>query len=565
MTIKILAESVKDRGRLFNQVVRRLLDELGYDDFRSRISPVGTDIEIKAKHRATQAPILCRARAVPREVGPDELKKFMTAYLAGKKKDRRLVGLFLAFSGLSRQAREWYAGLEEKGKGEFHVFAPEKLLALLRRARFIGPPDIVEPAIKSRIRTDAGPRFLAYHEGEMHWVQMTMTGRKPSGFAVLGSHGELVSRVQAKELKRLDPALDGKRLVDIYLRDKIFLALLDMIPRTLEALTKEVREPAADVREALQDLIRENMILVESGGQPRWKTDHFSLRCDLALFLALARQYLDGPNKFRFLSSQFAAALLAGEVPAYLEARWRLRGSDREKSMLYRFLSISPAALQLALFTPTDRYLVQEAEPRMGFADRERVRSVHMPRLTGDLLVRLATDMDHPQFQDLLAARGIKAHLFRTSAKAATTQEAAFSLQADGLLALGRSGSASRGSARSESEHAVEMGTALLHMEEYEQAVAHFDRGIRDIRDPSRLLIAWNHRGMCLMHLKKFTDATTCFNEALRYNGNSKLAWYYKALCLRELGDLTGAQRCCKRALEIDPNYTEAKDLSQIL
>ena len=260
MTIKVLAESGKDKGRLLNQIVKRLLDELGYDDFRVRISGAGTDLEVKAKHRATQATILCKARALPREVGPDELKRFLAAYTQGKKKDRRLVGLFLAFSGLSRPAREWYAGMEEKGKGEFHVFPPEKLLALLRRARLIGPPEVVEPAIKSRIRTEAGPRFLAYHEGQVYWVQMTMTGRKVTGYAVLGSHGELVSRVVAREIKRLDPTLDGKRLVDIYLRDKIFLAMLDMIPRNLEALTKEVREPLGDVREVIQDLIRENLV-----------------------------------------------------------------------------------------------------------------------------------------------------------------------------------------------------------------------------------------------------------------------------------------------------------------
>ena len=185
MTIKVLAESAKDKGRLLNQIVKRLLDELGYDDFRVRIAAAGTDLEVKAKHRATQAAILCKARVLPREVGPDELKRFLAAYSQGKRKDRRLVGLFLAFSGLSKPAREWYAAMEEKGKGEFHVFAPEKLLALLRRARLIGPPEVVEPAIKSRIRTDAGPRFLAYYEGQFYWLQMTLTGRKPSGFAVL--------------------------------------------------------------------------------------------------------------------------------------------------------------------------------------------------------------------------------------------------------------------------------------------------------------------------------------------------------------------------------------------
>ena len=567
MTIKVLAESAKDKGRLLNQIVRRLLDELGYDDFRVRISSAGTDLEIKAKHRATQAAILCKARALPREVGPDELKRFLAAYTQGKKKDRRLVGLFLALSGLSRPAREWYAAMEEKGKGEFHVFAPEKLLALLRRARLIGPPEVVEPAIKSRIRTDAGPRFLAYHEGQMHWVQMTMTGRKPTGFAVLASHGELVSRVVAREIKRLDPALEGKRLVDTHLRDKLFLTMLDMIPRNLEALTKEVREPLADVREVIQDLLRENVVVAEAGGQPRWKNDRYSLRADLALFLSLARQCLEGPNKFRFLSSQFAAAHLASDVPGYLEARWRFRTTDRERAGLYRFLSVSPSALNHALFTPTDRYLSSEGESRTGYPERERTRVLQMNRLMGDLLVRIAGDMDHPQFQELLVLKGIKGHLFRACAKAATTQELAFALQADFLLAQGKVPGSGRGAptGRSDSEHAIDLGAALMHMEEYDQAVAHFDRGIKEIRDPSRLLTAWNNRGICLLHLKKLTEATTSFNEALRYNGNSKIAWYYKALCLKELGDLSGAQRCCRRALDIDSNYAEARDLSQIL
>jgi tetratricopeptide (TPR) repeat protein len=118
---------------------------------------------------------------------------------------------------------------------------------------------------------------------------------------------------------------------------------------------------------------------------------------------------------------------------------------------------------------------------------------------------------------------------------------------------------------RSDFEHAIELGTALMHMEEFEQAVAQFDRGIKEIRDPSRLLSAWNNRGICLLRLKRLTEATTSFNEALRYNANSKVAWYHKALCLKELGDLNGAQRCCRRALEIDPNYAEARELSQIL
>ncbi len=567
MTIKVLAASSKEKGRLLAELVKRLLDELGYDDFRARVTGAGTDLEVKARHRASQAPISCRARALPREIGPDELKRFLASYTRDKKRDRRLVGLFLALSGLSRPAREWYARMEEKGKGEFHVFPPEKILALLRRARLIGPPEVVEPAVKSRIRTDVGPRFLAYHDGHMYWIQMTMTGRKPTGYSVLASHGDLVSRVLARELKRLDPALQGKRLLDLYLRDKVFLTMLDLVPRNLEALAKEVREPLGDIRQVMLDLVRESVVVVEPGGQPRWKMDRYRLRGDLGLFLSLARQYLEGPSKFRFLGSAFAARLLATDVPGHLEARWKFRGPEQERAGLYRFLGITPSGLNHALFTPPDRYTVPDGEVRPSFAERERSRAPQMSRLLTDLLIRMANDMEHPQFQELLATKGIKAHLFRASAKGATIQELAFNLQADSLLALGRPSATARlgQPVRGDPEHCVELGAALLFMEEHEQAVAQFDRGIKDLRDPSRLLTAWNHRGICLLHLKRFADATMCFNEALRYNGNSKVAWYHKAICLKELGDLNGAQRCCKRALEIDPNCTEARELLQVL
>ena len=567
MIIKVLAATAKDKGHLVDQLVRRLLDELGYDDFRVRISGAGTDVEVKARHRATQFPILCRVRTLPREVGPDELKRFLASYTRDKKKDRRLVGLFLAFSGLSNPARELYARMEEKGKGEFHVFPPEKILALLRRARLIGPPEVIEPAIKSRIRTDVGPRFLTYYEGHMYWVQMTMTGRKPSGYAILASHGDLVSRVVARELKRLDPTLQGKRLVDVYLRDKVFLTLLDLVPRNIEAIAKEVREPLTDVREVMQGLVRENVVTVEPGGQPRWKMDRYTLRGDLGLFLSLARQYLEGANKFRFLNSAYTTRLMATDVPGYLEARWKFRGPEQEQAALYRFLALTPSGLNYALFTPTDRYASTDGDVRPSFAERERGRGPQMSRLLADLMVRMASDMDHPQFQELLAAKGIKAHLFRTTAKAATIQDLAFSLQADSQIALCRPTAAARSGqpARTEPEHHIDLGAALLHMEEHEQAVSQFDRGIKDLRDPSRLLTAWNQRGICLLELRKFNEATICFNEALRYNGNSKVAWYYKALCLKELGDLNGAQRCCKRAMEIDPNYPEARELIQVL
>lgn len=566
MTIKVLAATPKERGKLLARLVEELLDELGYDDFRSRIGASGLDLEVKAKNRATLAPIFCKAKALPRETGPDELKKFVAAYQREKKRDKRVVGLFLALSGLSSQAREWTAKHGERGKGDCHIFGIEKVHALLRRARLISPPDVADSAIRSRLYVDLGPRFNAYLNGRFYWVQLVLSGRKPVAYGVLDAHGEPAPKTIGREVKRLDSTLGGKRLLDLQLRERIILALLDMVPRNLEAIAKEVRDATPDLREVLQDLVRENILVATTVAQPRWKHDRYSLRLDPALFLALARLFLEGPHRFRFLGSAFAVRLLHSEVPAHLEGRLKVRGVDVQRTGLWRMLTTSPAALAHALFAPTDRYFETDGKAAHG----ERAKAPNLARLYLDLFLRLAGDMEAPAFAELLGGKGVKAYMLRGAAKAAGVQEPFFAIEAESYSPLGRGAALIAGrtphvGSAADAEQLVEYGTALMHMGEYAAAVVQFERGIKDLKDPSRLATAWNHRGFCMLELRKWNDAITCFNEALRFTPNSKQAWFHKAVCLKEVGDLSGAARCCRRALEIDPAYAEAKDLMQRL
>jgi tetratricopeptide (TPR) repeat protein len=101
---------------------------------------------------------------------------------------------------------------------------------------------------------------------------------------------------------------------------------------------------------------------------------------------------------------------------------------------------------------------------------------------------------------------------------------------------------------------------ALMHIQEFDYAIELFDRAIKDLKDPSKLLEAWHSKGTCLSGQKRYSAAITCLNEALRYDSNYKEAWLHKATCLRGLGDSSGAAHCARRALEIDPAYEEARD-----
>ena len=566
MTIKILAESKKDKAHGLLQVTKRLLDELGYGDFRPYGPALATELTLKARHRGTHDPLLCKVKAIPREVGPDQLRSYVQFHAREKRKDKRLLGLFLCFSDLSASAQEW-AQKNGEARRHVHLFGADKVTALLKRAKLIASVESLGQTVRARTRDEAGPAAVTFFEGRPYWVQTVLAGKRPVGFVALEADGEPASKWIAQEIKRLDPALEGKRFIDLHLRERVLLALLDLQKRNGEELAKETRDTAAGVRPVVQDLVREQVLLAEHVANPRWKFDRYSIRPDLETFLALARQFLEGEHRVKFLASPYVSRALAGEVLKHLERRLRLSPAEMGRLGIAGLIGVSPAAFHHALFAPADRYYAPsaEADPRAGApGDRDRARQVVLGRLQSDLIFHLLGDTQNPHFFDLIGSRGIKAHLFRATAKAATLGGTAYHLHTEALTPLGKPGPPGR-TGSGEANHFVDYGQALMHMEEYEPAVAQFDRGLRDLKDPFRLTAAWTNRGICLLHLRKHSEAINGFNEALRHTANYKEAWFHKAVCLKELGDTTGAMRCCKRAIELDPAYTEAREYLQTL
>lgn len=566
MTIRILAETPRAKARALLQVTKRLLDELGYSDFRLHGPATPTEMTLKARHRGTNDPLLCQVKAASREVGPEPLRGFVQLHAREKRKDKRLLGLLLCFSGVSAVAQEW-AQKNGEARRHVHLFDGEKVMGLLKRARLIAGGDALAQTVRARLRGETGPPALAVYEGRFYWVQAVLAGKRPVAFVALEGDGEPAPRWIAQEIKRLDPALAGKRFYDLHLRERVLLALLDLQKRNAEELAKEARDSAADVRSVVQDLVREQVLSAEPVAHPRWKFDRYSLRPDLEIFLTLARQFLEGPHRFKFLASPYVSRALSGDLPKHVERRLRLSPNEMGRLGIMGLAGVSPAAFHHALFAPADRYSAPAAEPDPqagGPPDRERARQAALGRLQADLVFHLLQDMQNPHFLDLMGSRGVKASLVRAMAKAATLSGPAYRLEVEAVTPLGKPGPPGR-AVGGEANHFVDYGQALMHMEEYEAAVAQFDRGLRDLRDPLRLTATWTHRGLCLLRLRKPSDAVNSFNEALRHNASYKEAWFHKAICLKELGDASGAMRCCKRAIELDPAYAEAREYLQTL
>ncbi len=569
MGMKILAGSNKEKALALQQLTEDLLDELGYFDFRAKLSPTGLALDLKARHLSGSHRLHCHGRTIAHEIRPDELRKIHRRYIQERRRDKRLAGVFFSLSGFHPTATTWLSRLDAAARGDYHLFGVDKISALLRRAKLVSSPEQILHTIECRVMAELGARNLVFAAGRFYWVFL-IHAKKGAAYLVLDAHGSPVSRHVAQSIKRMDTSLKGKRLLDLQAREKVLLVLAEAGQKNIEFLAREAKEPLTDFREVIQGLIHEGFLTAEPAGQPRWRCDRYSIKPEFDVFLCLARQFLDSSQRFKFIRSNFAVQMLVAGLLPHLEERFHLKLSEEDRSWLPKFLAVSPSALSYALFAPTDYFLSawQELESRLlPSQDKDRLRSQHLSKLYSDLLLRYASDLQDSRFVEVLRHKGVRGHLYRITAKASSADELFFTMKGEAYFTLSGPSAAGAGGAKGagsvtgpDGDTALSNGKALLHMQEFDYAIELFDRAIRDLKDPNKLLEAWNCKGACLLHQKRHSAAITCFNEALRYDGNYKEAWLHKAACLKELGDSNGAIRCAKRALEIDPSFDHARD-----
>jgi tetratricopeptide (TPR) repeat protein len=320
----------------------------------------------------------------------------------------------------------------------------------------------------------------------------------------------------------------------------------------------------------MQELRDAGFLVAEPAGRPRWRCNRYSIKPEFDVFLSLARQFLDGAQRFKFLRSNFAVQMLVAGLRPYLEERFHLKLSEEERSWLPRFLAVSPSALSYALFAPTDEFIATSEElehSALPSLEKERLRNQHLSKLYSNLLIRYASDVQDSRFDEVLRHKGVRGHLYRITAKAASAEELFFSMTGESYLTLAVPPAAGIATQKGvglphslNGETLLSNAKALMHIQEFDYAIELFDRAIKDLKDPSKLLEAWHCKGSCLSSQKRYSASITCLNEALRYDSNCKEAWLHKAACLRGLGDSSGAVHCARRALEIDPAYEEARD-----
>lgn len=567
--MKILAGSNKEKALALVQLIEDLLDELGYTDFHHKLSSIRLAIDLKASHRSSAHRLHCYGCTTPHEIRLEELQGVHRRYMQARRQDKGLIGIFFSVSGFHPTARNWFSRLDAAARGDYHLFGVDRICVLLRRAKLVASPDHIVHTIEGRVMARLGAGNLVFTAGRFYWI-FRIEAKRGAAYAVLDAYGSPVSHRVAISIKRLDGSLKGRRPLNLQAREKVLLALAESGQKNIEFLSRETKEPLSDLREVMQELLDEGFLIAEPAGLPRWRFNRYSIKPEFDVFLSLARQLLDGSQRFKFLRSNFAVQMLVTGLRSHLEERFHLKLSEEERSWLPRFLAVSPSALSYALFAPIGEFIStsEELDRRpLPSLEKERLRGHHLSKLYSTLLLRYASDVQDSRFDEVLRHKGVRGHLYRITAKAASDEELFFSMKGESYLTIAvppATGIAAQKGVGPPSslngETLLSNGKALMHIQEFDCAVELLDCAIKELTDPSKLLEAWNCKGSCLLSQKRYSTAITCFNEALRYDSNYKEAWLHKAACLRGSGDSSGAVRCARRAMEIDPAYKEARD-----
>ncbi|MEM1169767.1 MAG: tetratricopeptide repeat protein [Cyanobacteria bacterium P01_H01_bin.35] len=117
------------------------------------------------------------------------------------------------------------------------------------------------------------------------------------------------------------------------------------------------------------------------------------------------------------------------------------------------------------------------------------------------------------------------------------------------------------GHEQTEFNHFYQQGLAKYEKQNYQSALAEFDRAIKI--DP-RHADAYIHRGDVKDKLENYEGAIADYNEAIKIDSTHPKAYYRRGNVLRKAGDNWGAIADYNQAIRLNPNYTSAKHRSQI-
>jgi len=555
--IKILASNSNEKGDLFEDFTKKILDALGFHNFRIDVPKVGRELDIQANHKVTDEPILCECKAYEEKLGTNHFKIFSDVYGHEYNSNKRLKGLFFSLSGFKDTLIEYYNEKPKKLQERLKIYSDTDIERFLKDSKIVESVETIEYMVRKKIPYEISQIYLTVSKQGLLWVITFKCFGNETHFSILNGRGEEVPKLICDEISERDNGLNGLELINLQARSKVIQSLSDMTFKKIEDISQEITESATDVKMALSNLLEEDVL-------SKNEDNKFTLSNEFDIFLILVKEFISDDVDHSFFKSKYVQMNINDRLIKYLESRFYLEFEKKICDMLYKLLSVSPSALYEALFCPTEFYRTgYEQIKRSNFSDdvikKWKVSSVsHFMR---NLTQKLMFDLNDGKIKDILSEKGIRGYRLIVEMKLATLNDLYFAIRADiGVLIAIVKGKIKAGELVSGDVGALlEFARVSTNLGETQKALEEYQKVIDVFSDPEILKVAWNNKGLVFASLKKYEEAIICYEKALESDPSLKESHYNKGRALSVLGRFPEAIESYEKAIELDENYEEAK------
>lgn len=556
--IKILASNSNEKGDLFEDFTKKILDALGFHNFRIDVPKVGRELDIQANHKVTDEPILCECKAYKEKLGGDHLSKFYGVYEHEYESNKRLKGLFFSLSGFKDTLIDYYNEKPKKVQERFKIYSDTDIERFLKDSKIVESVETIEYIVRKKMPYEISQIYLTVSKQGLLWVITFKSFGKETHFSMLDGKGEEVSKLICDEISELDNGLNGLELINLQARTKVIRSLSDMTFKKIEDISQEIKESATDVKMALSNLLEENVL-------SKNEDNKFTLINEFDIFLILVKEFISDDVDHSFFKSKYVQMNINDRLIKYLESKFYLEFEKKMYDELYKLLSVSPSALYEALFCPTDFYRTGYEQIRGGnFSDDviKKWKASSVSYFMAKLSQKLILDLNNSKIKDILSEKEIKGYQLILEVKLATLNELYLAIKTDSTMHLVIAKGKIKAGALLSATNAgalLEFAMVSTWLGEPQKALEEYQKVIEVFSDPDSLKVAWNNKGLTFANLENYEEAISCYEKALECDPNLKKSHYNKGRAFSFLGRFPEAIESYEKAIALDENYEEAK------
>ena len=373
----------KEKGRSLERNVGLLLTSLGFKDLRYNTRRTGEEVDVSARHRLSNEPIMAQCKAHQDPIKTPPVRLFYGDLEKKRQDNPRTSGLFVSLSGFIGTACEWYDELDDRVKDYFKLLDGNNFCSYLQKEGLLSSFDNIISIIQARTRLPMKEISLLLTEIGFFWKVVTWkeeTGQKYISF--LNNKGGSPNRNDIEYLLKRISLVDEKHIL-FQSHHNVINYLYNESTNSVKKIAESINESEDDVYATIDEL--KAQALVEE------RSNKIFLRTEIDTFISLFKEAANEDSIIDFMLSNYFNSIV-NIIPNYISLKYLVNLDEQEIESLVRIIKISPKALEIGLLGDSTKYRNNE----------DHIRKINLPKAKAEEWRTLRKSDFFSQFYEFL-------------------------------------------------------------------------------------------------------------------------------------------------------------------